>query len=178
MKTLYDFYYSPKHDAHMKSWRRFTGDEYQETYINGIQYTEMIETGKIPVANFDDLVKVCTSDMDGITVGTPKFKPQTFEILFFSDVERWLANPIGWWQKLWNWIFNIQHHEEYWTTMILIVKENCPAVIGNSLMDESGHQWFVVAKSEHEIVVKSLKPHSLRKIGSTMTIISSTHPES
>lgn len=106
------------------------------------------------------------------------FKPLTFEILFFSDVTHVRSNPIGWWQKLWNRILDIKHQEEYWTTMILIVKENCPAAIGNSLMDESDYPWIVVAKSEHEIVVKSLKPSSLRKIGSKMTIISSAHPES
>lgn len=39
-----------------------------ELFINGMKYTEMVETGKKPtIRGFDDVKKVCTSDDSGIT---------------------------------------------------------------------------------------------------------------
>lgn len=60
-----DFYYSKKHDMHMKRMCQLRGDKYVTTYIEGNQYTEMTDEGVTPSVNsFDDIVKVCTSDSE------------------------------------------------------------------------------------------------------------------
>jgi len=47
----YDFYYSKRHDEHMTSMiDKFIGmPVIKDCFVNGIKYTEMIQSGKTPV---------------------------------------------------------------------------------------------------------------------------------
>ena len=65
---MYDFYYSARHEAHMKKMNEMRGEKYHYTFINGTTYTEMIIEGREPVTkHFGDLTKICTEDKSKIT---------------------------------------------------------------------------------------------------------------
>jgi len=68
---MYDYYYSLKHEKHLKRCRDFRDllFPFTETTIHGIPYTEMISEGETPVTeHFGDLIKVYTGDMEGIEI--------------------------------------------------------------------------------------------------------------
>ena len=56
---IYDYYFSAKFKEFMK--RNYT---HKESFINGIEYTEMVEQGMLPITeHYGDLVKVHTSNI-------------------------------------------------------------------------------------------------------------------
>ena len=55
---IYDYYFSAKFKEFMK--RNYT---HKESFINGIEYTEMVEQGMLPITeHYGDLVKVHTGE--------------------------------------------------------------------------------------------------------------------
>lgn len=55
------FYYSAKHEEHLKECAIMFEEEYVETYVNGVKYTEMIDSHKTPRTKKsfgEDLVEV------------------------------------------------------------------------------------------------------------------------
>ena len=74
---IYDFYYSEKHDTHMRTLRGVGREILGFTppcnnYINGIRYTECITHGKKPItSHFDDLRFICTADDSNVNNQSP-----------------------------------------------------------------------------------------------------------
>ena len=55
------FYYSAKHEEHLKDCAIMFGEEYMETYVNGVKYTEMIDSDKTPITKEsfgEDMIEV------------------------------------------------------------------------------------------------------------------------
>jgi len=54
-----DYYYSAKHEKHLKTVYESYHDVYEDCFVNGVKYTEMIDKGKTPLTHeFDDIVKL------------------------------------------------------------------------------------------------------------------------
>lgn len=75
MKT-YDFYYSQSHDKHLNMVRCEINDDMPDVFVNGIKYTEMIDSGKEPMSkeNFGHDLKKVYSGIEGKFKITYKYK--------------------------------------------------------------------------------------------------------
>jgi hypothetical protein len=64
----YDFYYSETQESIIREYKRMMGEKYNHCTVNGIVYTEMIEKGKKPLSNFDDLKLIYSGTDEGVKV--------------------------------------------------------------------------------------------------------------
>lgn len=68
---LYTYYFSQKQLETIQAAARFSGNGMRETFVNGVQYTEMISQNSDAVCNWEDS-KVVFTDTDE-NIGQVKF---------------------------------------------------------------------------------------------------------